>query len=74
MVLWRDINEPSIIASKYGKSTFFDATKTDHHKTLIQRWNAFGIEWVRSIDRRHTLKVDVGARKLRGDEFKVVVH
>ena len=46
----------------------------DHHKALVQRGDRFRGKWVGGVHRRHALKVDVGAGKLRGDEVDVIFH
>ena len=73
-VLWRDMNDPWIIDSRYGKSTFLDAAEADHHKTLVQARDCLGTEWVGGIDRRDPLEVDMGTGELRRDVVEVVVH
>ena len=57
-----------------GEIDILQIAEMDHHKALVQRGDRFGGKRVGGVHRRHALKVDMGAGKLRGNEVDVVFH
>ena len=52
----------------------FGVAEANHNETLIWRRDVARDKRIGSIDRRHTLEVDVSARELWRDVVHVIVH
>ncbi len=59
-----EINEPCSIANS-REIDILQIAEMDHYKALVQRGDRFGGKRVGGVHRRHALKVDMGAGKLR---------